>query len=217
MEFTKYNFGPELMKTNIDLDLCKELLSVGRNEILIHNKIDSITFDTSYKYSFENVSYFKNKISVYIENYIKEIAKIRNLKLFRFGINIEDLWINFQKSRDFNSPHFHAYDISFVIYVDMPDEIKNEKTIKGGFQNGSISFLYGQNVKKFDLNAQQFSNAVNGYMAPITQINHLPITGEMFIFPAYLMHYVNPFFTKDIERISVAGNVSLIDNKKSII
>lgn len=99
----------------------------------------------------------------------------------------------------------------------MPDEIKNEKTIKRGFQNGSISFLYGQNVKKFDSNAQEFSNTVNSYMSPITQINHSPITGEMFIFPAYLMHYVSPFFTKDVERISVAGNVSLIDNKKSII
>ena len=217
MEFTKYNFGPELMRTNVDLDLCKELISIGKSEILIDNKLDSITFDSSYKYSFENVNYFKNRISVYIKNYIKEIQKVRNLNPFDFGINIEDLWINFQKSRDFNSPHFHAYDLSFVIYVDMPDEIKTEKNINRGFENGSITFLYGQNVKKFDSSAQEFSNTLNSYISPITQINHTPSTGEMFIFPAYLMHYVSPFFTKDIERISVAGNVSLIDNKKSII
>jgi len=217
MEFTKYNFGPELMRTNVDLDLCKELISIGKSEILIDNKLDSITFDSSYKYSFENVNYFKNRISVYIKNYIKEIQKVRNLNPFDFGINIEDLWINFQKSRDFNSPHFHAYDLSFVIYVDMPDKIKTEKSINRGFANGSITFLYGQNIKKFEASAQEFSNTLNSYISPITQITHTPTTGEMFIFPAYLMHYVSPFFTKDIERISVAGNVSLIDNKKNII
>lgn len=217
MEFTKYNFGPELMRTNVDLDLCKELISIGKSEILIDNKLDSITFDSSYKYSSENLNYFKNRISAYIKNYIKEVEKVRNLNPFDFKINIEDLWINFQKSRDFNSPHFHAYDLSFVIYADMPDEIKTEKNINRGFENGSITFLYGQNIKKFDSSAQEFSNTLNSYISPITQINHTPSTGEMFIFPAYLMHYVSPFFTKDIERISVAGNVSLIDNKKSII
>ena len=217
MEFTKYNFGPELMRTNVDLDLCKELISIGKSEILIDNKLDSITFDSSYKYSSENLNYFKNRISAYIKNYIKEVEKVRNLNPFDFKINIEDLWINFQKSRDFNSPHFHAYDLSFVIYADMPDEIKTEKNINRGFENGSITFLYGQNIKKFDSSAQEFSNTLNSYISPITQINHTPSIGEMFIFPAYLMHYVSPFFTKDIERISVAGNVSLIDNKKSII
>jgi len=218
MEFTKYNFGPELMSVNIDLELCDELLTIGKNELLINEKIKSISFDSSFKYTSQNVSYFKDKIFVYIENYIKEIGTYRNLPSYSFKYHLEDLWINFQKTKDFNAPHQHASDISFVIYIDIPEKIKLENSINRGFKNGSISFMYGQNLKKYDPNNFTFTNAVNSFISPITQISHLPSNGEMFIFPSYLSHYVSPFFTNDVERISVAGNINLVDgNKKTIL
>lgn len=218
MEFVKYNFGPELMSVNIDLDLCDELLTIGKNELLINEKIKSISFDSSFKYTPENVSYFKDKIFEYIQNYIKEIAIYRNLPEYNFKYHLEDLWINFQKTKDFNAPHYHSSDISFVIYIDIPEKIKLEDSVERGFKNGSISFMYGQNLRKNDPNNFTFTNAVNSFISPITQISHLPSNGEMFIFPSYLSHYVSPFFTKNVERISVAGNINLIDgNRKTMI
>jgi hypothetical protein len=218
MEFTKYNFGPELMSLNIGMDLCNELLSIGRNELLINEKVKSISFNSSFKYSSENVSYFKDKIFVFINNYINEVGNYRKLPNYNFKYHLEDLWINFQKTKDFNSPHFHSSDISFVIYVDIPEKIKSEVSIERGFKNGSISFMYGQNVKKNEPNNNKFLNVVNSFVSPITQISHLPSNGEMFIFPSYLTHYVSPFFSDGVERISVAGNVNLLDgDKKTII
>lgn len=218
MDFIKYNFGPELMSVNIDLQLCNELLTIGKNELLIDEKVKSISFDSSFKYTPQNVSYFKDKICVYIENYVKEISIRRELPNYNFKYHLEDLWINFQKTKDFNAPHYHSSDISFVIYIDIPEKIKLESSIDRGFKNGSISFMYGQNLRKNDPNNFTFSNVVNSFISPITQISHLPSNGEMFIFPSYLSHYVSPFFTNDVERISVAGNINLVDgNKKTIL
>lgn len=218
MDFNRYVFGPELMKTNVDLELCVELLKVGKSEMLIDEKLDSITFGASYNFNSSNVDYFKHKIIPYIEEYLKEVRNVRKLPQFNFKYHLEDLWINFQKSRDFNSPHTHASDLSFVIYIDIPEKIKTEKNIKRGFQNGSITFMYGQNLKKYDRNSTEFINVLNSYISPITQVSHLPTTGEMFIFPSYLNHYVSPFFSNDVERISVAGNINLVDgNIKNLL
>lgn len=217
MEFIKYNFGPELLKTNVDLNLCSELLNAGKNQMSIDSKLDSITFNSSYYYNSETLLSFKDRIIVYIEKYINEVSKIRNLKPYDFKYHLEDLWINFQKSKDFNAPHTHSSDISFVIYVDMPEKIQMEHSVKRGFKNGSISFLYGQNLKKSNINSSEFNSIVNSYISPITQISHLPSTGEMFIFPSYLMHYVAPFFSIDVDRVSVAGNINLINNNKKTL
>ena len=43
----------------------------------------------------------------------------------------------------------------------------------------------------------------------ITQNSFLPLTGDCFIFPAWLKHWVYPF-RSDCTRISVSGNV--VDN-----
>jgi len=217
MEFKKYNFGPELMSVNVDLELCDELLSIGKSELLIIEKVKSISFDSSFKYTSQNIQYFKDRICVYVENYLKEIGTHRNLPNYNFKYHLEDLWINFQKTKDFNAPHYHSSDISFVIYLDIPEKIKLENSIDRGFKNGSISFMYGQNLKRNDPNNITFSNVVNSFVSPVTQISHLPSNGEMFIFPSYLSHYVSPFFTNDVERISVAGNINLVDGNKKVI
>jgi hypothetical protein len=90
MEFKKYNFGPELMSVNVDMQLCEELLLVGKNEQLINEKIKSISFNSSFKYSSENVSYFKDRIFVFIENIILKIygSIFKKLKILTHHIFI---------------------------------------------------------------------------------------------------------------------------------
>jgi len=54
---------------------------------------------------------------------------------------------------------------------------------------GGIQFLYGE-----------------GNRRAITYMSEVPQTGDMFIFPAWLKHWVSPF-RSDVTRISVSGNV----------
>ena len=102
------------------------------------------------------------------------------------------MWINYQRKNEFNPPHDHADDLSFVIYLKVPEEIKKEfKEYRGrSCGPGGIQFVYG-----------------DGNRQAITYQSHFPEENDIFIFPAWLKHWVAPF-KSDVERISVAGNIS---------
>ena len=100
------------------------------------------------------------------------------------------LWINHQKSNEYNPPHDHDGKLSFVIYLQIPEELKKEhETYKGkSCGPGGIQFLYG-----------------NGPRDCVTYQTAFPEEGDMYIFPAWLKHWVAPF-KSDCVRISVSGN-----------
>ena len=106
--------------------------------------------------------------------------------------NLESLWANFQGPGDFNPPHSHGGGLSWVIYLQIPDElIEENKQYKGTSAGpGGITFTYGDGPREV-----------------ITYQTYLPHTGDMYIFPAWLQHWVYPF-KSDVERISVSGNVT---------
>ena len=106
--------------------------------------------------------------------------------------NLESLWANFQGPGDFNPPHSHGGALSWVIYLKIPDElIEENKQYKGTSAGpGGITFTYGDGPREV-----------------ITYQTYLPQTGDMYIFPAWLQHWVYPF-KSDVERISVSGNVT---------
>ena len=104
---------------------------------------------------------------------------------------LEKLWINYQKANDFNPPHSHGGTLSFVIFLKIPEEIKNENKKFSGKSAGpgGLTFLYGDS---------------NDHC--ISYHSMFPEKGDMFIFPAWLKHWVYPF-KSDVTRISVSGNV----------
>lgn len=122
-------------------------------------------------------------------------------ELYAKQVELESIWANYQKANEWNPPHNHTGDLSFVIYIDNPIDYEWEKkheTQQGNSSTaGLISFRYGE-------------------MAPFNdnKFTHKPTNGEMFIFPAWLEHLVYPFNQPDIERISVAGNAIYKHNIK---
>jgi len=102
------------------------------------------------------------------------------------------LWVNYMKQHEYNPPHDHSDQLSFVIFLKVPEEItKEQKEYKGKSGGpGSLSFLYGE-----------------GNRQAITYQSVHPNEGDMFIFPAWMKHYVAPFYS-DVTRISVSGNVA---------
>ena len=102
------------------------------------------------------------------------------------------LWVNYMKKHEFNPPHDHSDQLSFVIFLKVPEEITKEQEEYKGKSGGpgSLSFLYGE-----------------GNRQSITYQSIRPKEGDMFIFPAWMKHYVAPFYS-DVTRISVSGNVA---------
>ncbi len=105
---------------------------------------------------------------------------------------IKAMWVNYQRQHEFNPPHDHSDDLSFIVYLKIPKEIKEEYDNYKGKSSGpgGISFIYGE-----------------GNRQAITYQAHFPEEKDLFIFPAWLKHYVAPF-KSDVERISVSGNLA---------
>ena len=139
----------------------------------------------------------KSRILPYLNDVVKLYDKIwdkwRNSdKPSNTKYLIKARWVNFQRQHEFNPPHDHSDELSFVAYLKIPKEIKEEYDNYKGKSSGpgGISFIYGE-----------------GNRQAITYQAHFPEEKDLFIFPAWLKHYVAPF-KSDVERISVSGNIT---------
>ena len=108
-------------------------------------------------------------------------------------VKLWPFWINYMKAGDFNPIHTHTEDLSFVLFLDVPSELKteniNERNNDKHGGPGALTFIHGD-VTDWTISA----NTV------------FPEKGDMFIFPAKLRHMVYPFKSK-VERVSVSGNL----------
>jgi len=108
-------------------------------------------------------------------------------------LELPQLWVNFQKAAEWNPPHCHSGLFSFVTYLQVPQEIRQEKDQehqKNAFPSaGVLQFDYGEHI-------------------PFTNVTHqiLPQEKMIVFFPARLRHYVYPF-QSEVTRISVSGNI----------
>lgn len=200
INYNFYYWGPLLMKFKVSDSLCDEMLH--RAEKLTTKEDDAraalvATIKKEYNYRAEDKDYFAKQTSKIFNTYVEYMHKSwlnwnqikKNPKVNK--LTTRGLWINHMKKHDFNPIHEHFGDLSFVLFCDVPEELKieNQKNITRSSGAGSLSFLYGDGMP--------------GY---ICSHSFLPEKGDFFIFPAKLQHWVHPF-TSDITRISVAGNM----------
>jgi hypothetical protein len=102
------------------------------------------------------------------------------------------LWVNFQKKGEFQPLHAHDGTFSFVIWMDIPYDFKDEakKHSKAGDFMFVSSSEASRTVRQHKIN---LSPEMNGYCC---------------FFPSDLCHQVYPFYTSDKDRISISGNIS---------
>tara|TARA_A100001234_G_scaffold221393_1_gene237241 strand:+ start:3398 stop:4039 length:642 start_codon:yes stop_codon:yes gene_type:complete len=106
-------------------------------------------------------------------------------------------WVNFQKQYEFNPIHTHAGILSFVIWMQIPTDFREQHKLP--FCKGSN----GPAASDFQFTYADILGNIKTY--PIFMDKNSE--GYMFIFPAHLGHSVNPFYNCDDERISIAGNI----------
>lgn len=209
----KFHLGPPLYKTKISEELKNSLLSSSKDQKIPNNKNLAGRIDNEKLFDYESHKKFEEQIIFLIKDYLKFVIDEQIdsvIKIENVGLILESLWVNFQKCNEYNPPHTHGGDISFVIYLDIPKQIKNETFVGHSTPNGSINFIYGNTTL-----SHKKENILIDLLQPKTLITHLPENGEMFIFPSYLMHYVESFTSVDVERISVSGNVTLYNKNNN--
>ena len=192
IEIKIFNWGPCVVKCKIKPEYGKLLLDEAKSNVIdFRTKLaGQIERETSYSDQARNkmVPFLSEYFGVYDQAYQAYTQKLYDK---RPEYILSALWINYQKANEFNPPHDHDGKLSFVIYLKIPEELKKEDKAYQGRScgPGGIQFLYG-----------------NGPRDCITYMSYFPEELDMFIFPAWLKHWVSPF-QSNCERISVSGNV----------
>ena len=118
---------------------------------------------------------------------------------------LKEWWVNYQRQGEFNPLHDHRGVYSYVIWMKIPYNHRDQQKIQcarqsNDPQNGVFCMYYMNILGKMMSHQYQLTSEDEG---------------TMLFFPSSLNHGVNPYFECEEERISVSGNVCL-NTAKSI-
>ena len=192
IEVHTYNWGPCLIKVNILEDFRNILLEEAKKtEMDFKGKLAG-QLASERGYSEQQREKIIPYLSPYLGVFDEAFQRFQNKRFERKPeYTLTALWCNFQRQYEFNPPHDHDGKLSFVIYLSVPESLKKENEAYNGKScgPGGIQFLYGEGIRDC-----------------ITYMSYFPKDGDMFIFPAWLKHWVSPY-KSDCVRVSVSGNV----------
>ena len=157
----------------------------------------------SYELYDKNNWFFDNVLVPNIDYYQKSFTNLGSM-IPTTGFHnyiLSSWWVNYQKKHDFNPPHDHNGVYSFVIWINVPTDYREQHNIsiaRGINSGGAVASDF----------AFQYSNILG---QPMSYVYHMDksVEGKMVFFPSSLRHCVYPFFECDETRVSIAGNISL--------
>jgi uncharacterized protein (TIGR02466 family) len=200
------NFGPFVMRSEIDNYMRLNLLKTGQKLTKEDDFNKALAGSLTTQLEIKDTKWFEPYLNMYVQYYFDGYARHFKLEQYTKERHLTKLWINYQGPNDYQPPHVHDNaDLSFVIYCDIPKELKKEYDDfidigdnKNKIPPGTITFEYGENMP---------GNLVSN--------RFMPYNNQIFIFPAWLKHYVMPF-KKNVKRISVSGNIKFGKDPKVI-
>ena len=114
------------------------------------------------------------------------------------SLQLHDLWVNWQYQTEFNPSHVHFGAFSFVIWLKMPVDTRDQ------LQLPFASKTTSQCVSCFQFEYVNIFGHRKSFNYPMGE----QMEGIMVFFPAEMNHLVYPFYGTDEHRVSVAGNMA---------
>ena len=152
----------------------------------------------AYKLNIKDECFYKF-LDQKVQEYDETFDYLNNLpNLSRFPtLTIDGLWVNFQHKGEFNPIHYHNPSLlSFVFWLKVPythaDEVANYCPPRCE-EVGCFNFHFLSTL---------------GELKKITFPVDKTWEGKFILFPGGLNHSINPFYTSDGVRISIAGNIA---------
>ena len=197
VDYSHMNWGPYVMKTKVPDYIIKKLKTEGKKAKESYNHALAGHLDNQYLYPTKVQKWFYSEIQPIIQAYRNGHCKFHGVDELNVELQADDLWVNYMKPGDFNPVHTHGGDYTFVLFLDVPKQLqKEQEDFKGtSAKPGSLLFEYTQQARP--------KWATTG-----TTVS--PQTGDFFMFPALLQHWVCPFKSK-VTRISVSGNLTIMN------
>jgi|TARA_R110000851_G_scaffold307856_1_gene466568 hypothetical protein len=190
VKYNFYHWGPFLYKTCLDKEEIEKIKNLcSKNSKDYRTELAGLI---RHEYVIDVKKIFPI-ISYYFESYLQAYSNYGNKHLTGNKIELISSWVNYMTKFESNPLHTHDDDLSFVIFTEVPEILKQEvKDAVGNTRPGAINFIHTLGMEKYNVNQHTF----------------MPEVGDFFIFPASLHHYVN-HFQSDGERISVSGNIKI--------
>ena len=114
-------------------------------------------------------------------------------------LNLDSLWINYQKKYEFNPVHDHGGVFSFIIFLKIPYDLNKEDSMfPVADQNRQTSRLQFLTI-----------NPILGVTTVSLNVDK-SYENKMIMFPSSYKHLVYPFYTSNEERITVSGNLRFL-------
>lgn len=115
------------------------------------------------------------------------------------NIGLSNSWVNINNKNNYNKPHCHPYSIlSGTVYINVPSDKDKD--------NGNFTFI--RNREFLDYAIETYTHEFEPLYSGHNKTIH-PKTGDIIIFPSYMMHEVDPHQSKE-QRISIAFNTRAI-------
>lgn len=177
------------------------------------NVVGSMEHEYHYAGSDKLLPYLRQACQAYTKQWAN-FDKFDNLLLkrnYNYTFNRDEnksaVWINFQKKHEYNPIHIHNGFLSFVLWVSIPYSREEEQ------DSPRLRHTDNQYVKS---SVADFRFYMPDHLSPGGILNHtIPVDksfeGKMIVFDASLFHTVNPFYTSDDYRISISGNLDMVN------
>tara|TARA_S200000501_G_C20760890_1_gene716084 strand:- start:579 stop:1205 length:627 start_codon:yes stop_codon:yes gene_type:complete len=195
------NFGwikAKLDKNEIDY-LWKCIDEKGEN--IKHSLVGQI--NSSYRIQDKDDWFFNNVLAELGMEYQVKFADLGKKHTYYYrqpsSFYLAKMWVNYQKQYEFNPLHDHTGIYSFVIWMKIPTEYKDQK-------ENSIAMNTNTNViSNFCFNYQSILGGIREYVYEMSK----EMEGIILFFPSELKHTVYPFYNCEEDRISISGNIAI--------
>ena len=199
---SRFAFGLEMNLPADVMDKLWEYISTAKknpksnNDSLAGNLSSSLVLNDTDNWFFDNTC--KRAIAEYKKTF-SESTGYHNQTIFKNDIpyGLDQLWVNFQKQHEFNPIHNHSGVYSFVVFMKIPYDCKEQQEIPFAKESnsscpGSFSFVFTDIMGKISSYAYNLDSSFEG---------------RMLFFPAEISHQVYPFYNCEEERITISGNI----------
>jgi hypothetical protein len=168
---------------------------------------DALAGNISESFSIDDIDskFWNDHLSLFCEDYLSEYRDMMTTSRNPFNDDIitkmylKEFWVNYQKETDFNPLHQHSGVLSFVIWMKIPTEWREQHELPISKNSASPS-------------ASDFRFTYPNILGNLRNVT-IPMGKEaennMIIFPSTMMHQVYPFYNCSEDRISVSGNIFL--------
>jgi len=180
-----------------EIDFLWQLID-KRGEDMKPSLVGQIT--SSYRIEDKNDWFFTNVLSKLGMNYEGRISNLgRRVPLNNKSYYLSNMWVNYQKQYEFNPVHDHIGVYSFVIWMKIPTEFKDQRELPIA-KNTNMSV-----ISNFCINYQNILGQNEEHMYEMSK----EMEGTILFFPSQLLHTVYPFYNCEEDRISISGNIAV--------